>query len=229
MAAPRAMSTPLFPRPARCGLAELAPIAHTIAETISARTARIRPTVMTAPTMVRSCAMPGRPSVFGSMSICARMTPTSLRSMAGFSVSLMAWLRRRVSQTGADVEEVVRPGECGPGEGRGAQGDPHAGAGTHRGVPVPGGGGQRPRDRANHQRTDRDDERDRQERADDPGELARSGYGAEVRTDGGHGVATGHGPGGSTSAEVISAAELSQPSGSTPVWLAPPGRISKCR
>src|SRR5690606_11501265 len=49
IAAPRAMTTPNFPRPARWGLDEFAPIAHTTAEMISAKTARIRPTVMDAP------------------------------------------------------------------------------------------------------------------------------------------------------------------------------------
>src|SRR5690606_19680980 len=74
-----------------------------------------------------------------------------------------------------------------------------------------------------------DHERDRQERADDPGELARGGHGAEVRSDGAHELTTGHWLGAATSADGISVAEDSQLSGLTPVRLAPPGRISKCR
>src|SRR5690606_6631106 len=69
-AAPQETRTPIFPRPARCGLEELAPKPHTIAETINAKTDRMRPMVMTAPTMVRSWAMPGRPESLGLMSTC---------------------------------------------------------------------------------------------------------------------------------------------------------------
>ena len=43
IAAPRPTRTPNFPRPARCGLDEFAPSAHTIAEMIRASTARIKP------------------------------------------------------------------------------------------------------------------------------------------------------------------------------------------
>jgi hypothetical protein len=66
-AAPQETRTPIFPREARCGLLEFAPKPHTIAETISARTERIRPMVITAPTMVRSWLIPGSPLVLGSM------------------------------------------------------------------------------------------------------------------------------------------------------------------
>src|SRR5699024_425997 len=66
-AAPQETRTPTLPRPARCGLEELAPKPHTIAEMINARTDRMRPMVITAPTIVRSWAMPGRPSLLGSM------------------------------------------------------------------------------------------------------------------------------------------------------------------
>lgn len=55
--------------PDRCGLLLFAPKPHTIAETIRARMERIRPTVMTAPTMMRNCSIPGSPVPFGSMSI----------------------------------------------------------------------------------------------------------------------------------------------------------------
>ena len=40
-----------------------------MAEMMRASTLKIRPTVITAPTMVRSCAIPGRPESFGLMSI----------------------------------------------------------------------------------------------------------------------------------------------------------------
>ena len=53
-AAPQETRTPIFPREARCGLEEFAPKPHTIADTISASTDRMRPLVITAPTMVRS-------------------------------------------------------------------------------------------------------------------------------------------------------------------------------
>src|SRR4051794_31336718 len=69
IAAPRPTRAPSWPRPARCGLEEFAPSAQTIAETIRARTARIRPTVIEAPTMPRSWPMPGRPSELGLMLI----------------------------------------------------------------------------------------------------------------------------------------------------------------
>lgn len=57
-AAPQDTRTPTLPREARCGLLELAPKPHTIALMINARTDRMRPTVMMAPTMVRSWEMP---------------------------------------------------------------------------------------------------------------------------------------------------------------------------
>ena len=66
-AAPQETRTPIFPREARCGLDEFVPKPHTIADTISARTLRIKPMVITAPTMVRSWLIPGRPLVLGSM------------------------------------------------------------------------------------------------------------------------------------------------------------------
>src|SRR5690625_2669508 len=72
-AAPQEMRTPILPRPARCGFEELEPKPHTIAETISASTDRMRPTVITAPTMSRSWSMPGRPELLGSMSITAEL------------------------------------------------------------------------------------------------------------------------------------------------------------
>lgn len=43
MAAPTPTRTPTLPRPARCGLDEFAQRAHTIAEMIKARTARMSP------------------------------------------------------------------------------------------------------------------------------------------------------------------------------------------
>lgn len=58
-AAPQEIRTPIFPRPARCGLLLFAPKPQMIAETIRARTDRISPIVMTAPTMVRSWLIPG--------------------------------------------------------------------------------------------------------------------------------------------------------------------------
>lgn len=70
IAAPHDTSTPTFPREARWGLDEFAPNPpHTIAEMINARTERMRPTVMTAPTMMRNCSIPGSPVPFGSISI----------------------------------------------------------------------------------------------------------------------------------------------------------------
>ena len=76
IAAPHETRTPTLPRPARCGLDEFAPKPHTIAEMISASTDRIRPIVITASTMLRSCAIPGSPSSFGVMS-------TSIGSIIG--------------------------------------------------------------------------------------------------------------------------------------------------
>src|SRR5690625_2990711 len=70
IAAPQETRTPIFPRPARCGLLLFAPNPHTIADTMSANTLRMRPTVMTAPTMVRNWLIPGRPELLGSISIC---------------------------------------------------------------------------------------------------------------------------------------------------------------
>src|SRR5699024_8220718 len=70
IAAPQETRTPIFPRPARCGLLLFAPNPHTIADTMSANTLRMRPTVMTAPTMVRNWLMPGSQELLGSISIC---------------------------------------------------------------------------------------------------------------------------------------------------------------
>src|SRR5699024_8205678 len=53
--------TPILPREARWGLELLEPKPHTIALISSARTDRMRATVITAPTMVRSAAIPGSP------------------------------------------------------------------------------------------------------------------------------------------------------------------------
>src|SRR5699024_7526802 len=61
MAAPQEISTPTFPRLARWGFEELDPKPQTTADTMSASTDRIRPIVITAPTMVRSAAIPGSP------------------------------------------------------------------------------------------------------------------------------------------------------------------------
>lgn len=60
---------PSSPRPARCGFDVVDPGAHTTAEMISARTARISPIGMVAPTMSRSWAMRGKPLELGLMSI----------------------------------------------------------------------------------------------------------------------------------------------------------------
>src|SRR5699024_830918 len=57
--------TPILPREARWGLELLEPKPHTIALISSARTDRMRATVITAPTMVRSAAIPGSPESFG--------------------------------------------------------------------------------------------------------------------------------------------------------------------
>src|SRR5690625_4178899 len=70
IAAPQETRTPIFPRPARCGLLLFAPNPHTIADTMSANTLRMRPTVMTAPTMVRTWLIPVSPELLGSISIC---------------------------------------------------------------------------------------------------------------------------------------------------------------
>ena len=88
-AAPHEMSTPSLPRPARCGFDEFDPNPHTIAEMISASTERMSPTVMTAPTMVRNCAIPGRPESFGVMSMSigrtAAIVVMSSNTMAPFA------------------------------------------------------------------------------------------------------------------------------------------------
>lgn len=68
IAAPHEPRTPTLPRPARCELDGFAPNPHTIAKMISASTDKIRPIVIIAPTMLRSCAIPGSPSSFGVMS-----------------------------------------------------------------------------------------------------------------------------------------------------------------
>lgn len=65
MAAPSATRTPDLPRPASYGLELLAPSAQTIAETITPRTAQIRPTVISAPTTLCNAAIPGSPLVWG--------------------------------------------------------------------------------------------------------------------------------------------------------------------
>ena len=63
----------------------MAPKPQTIALMMRARTERMRPTVMTAPTMVRSCAMPGRPSLLGSMLMSIGTTIGAVRTVAARS------------------------------------------------------------------------------------------------------------------------------------------------
>lgn len=60
--------TPTLPRPARYGLEEFAPNLHMIAEMIRSSTDTIRPIVITAPTIVCNCEIPGSPLSFGVMS-----------------------------------------------------------------------------------------------------------------------------------------------------------------
>ena len=84
-AAPQETRTPIFPREARCGLEEFAPKPHTIADTISARTDRMRPMVITAPTMVRSWLIPGRPLVLGSMLMSIGTTSGAARTVVARS------------------------------------------------------------------------------------------------------------------------------------------------
>src|SRR5699024_9104984 len=106
-AAPQEIRTPIFPLPLKCGFEELEPKPHTIAETINAKTLRIRPTVMIAPTMVRSWSIPGSPESLGLMSISAGMTGTRLAAsvtrvrmvMAGRS--FVATAREGFSRSGA--------------------------------------------------------------------------------------------------------------------------------
>ena len=68
-AAPQQMSTPTLPRPERCGLLLFAPNPHTTALMMRPSAERIKPNIITAPTMRRSASMPGSPDELGSMSI----------------------------------------------------------------------------------------------------------------------------------------------------------------
>ena len=93
-AAPQETRTPIFPREARCGLEEFAPKPHTIADTINASTDRMRPMVITAPTMVRSWLIPGNPLVLGSMSMSigtSSGTTTAAEPGAKLSRGGMRW------------------------------------------------------------------------------------------------------------------------------------------
>ncbi len=65
-AAAKATSTPALPRPAREGLTEWLPTAHTIAEINSPARLATRPIVRRAPTMLSSSEMPGSPEEFGA-------------------------------------------------------------------------------------------------------------------------------------------------------------------
>src|SRR6478752_6373368 len=125
MAAPHETRTPSFPREARCGLEEFAPKPHTIAATISARTLRMRPTVMTAPTIVRNCSMPGSPVPLGVMSITVllprcKWADVSEERQGSPSIAIeVTPVVTRGLQRRADTDEEIEP--C------------HAGAGGHRG------------------------------------------------------------------------------------------------
>src|SRR3954449_12135572 len=111
IAAPRPTRTPNLPRPARCGLDELAPRAQTIAETMTASTARIRPTVIEAPTIPRSWPMPGSPSELGLILISSGIVGGSRKR----TVNLLLG-RVDVLKVGADAQQPVLPGECGTHE-----------------------------------------------------------------------------------------------------------------
>src|SRR5690606_32086492 len=142
---------------------------HTTADTISARTLRIRPMVMTAPTMILSCSMPGSPVPLGSMSITAALLLTG-RWVLGCQVhgpSRTFDIQGRMSEAGADVEEEVDPRDPGARESCGADRHPQAGAGLARGLVVAVRGGDRPHDRGDDQHEHGDDEHEHQQSADD--------------------------------------------------------------
>src|SRR5699024_11255007 len=110
IAAPQETRTPIFPRPARCGLLLFAPNPHTIADTMSANTLRMRPTVMTAPTMVRNWLMPGSPELLGSISICIgnnaeRTGVASARAVRVFTIQAPS-----IRGSTVLLPEQVRPG-----------------------------------------------------------------------------------------------------------------------
>src|SRR5690625_1703094 len=111
-----------------------------IAETISARTLRIRPTVMTAPTMMRSCSMPGKPLELGSMSItavllfredgrfCRQVLAAAMQTKERPPRSGWALRSQGGSELLADAEQPVHPGDTGTGQDRAAEGDQHSDA-----------------------------------------------------------------------------------------------------
>src|SRR5699024_2344432 len=105
----------------------------------------------------------------------------------------------RRSESGAEVEEPVDPGDAGAGEDGCAYGGPGAeqGFGGHGVVVVGGRGG--PSDRADDQHEHRDDEDEGQYRADRVGEVADVADGVEVREDG-HGRSA---PGGDGEVDVV--------------------------
>src|SRR5690625_452695 len=110
IAAPQETRTPIFPRPARCGLLLFAPNPHTIADTMRANTDRMRPTVMTAPTMVRNWLMPGSPELLGSISICIgnnaeRTGVASARTVRVFTIQAPS-----IRGSTVLLPEQVRPG-----------------------------------------------------------------------------------------------------------------------
>src|SRR5699024_4321080 len=107
------------------------------AETISARTDRIRPTVMTAPTMVRSCSIPGKPLELGSMSITAVLLHEAMDGSA-IRCSPLPHTREAPAPDGAgaqkpsgsellaDADQPVHPRDTGTGEHCPAEGDQHS-------------------------------------------------------------------------------------------------------
>src|SRR5690625_603701 len=120
-----------------------------IAETISARTDRSRPTVMTAPTMVRSCSIPGKPLELGAMSITAGLVYEAMDGSA-MRWSPLAHAREAPAPDGAgaqnpggsellaDADQPVHPRDTCTGEHGPAEGDQHPDAALGGGGVVAG-------------------------------------------------------------------------------------------
>src|SRR5699024_3693346 len=182
----------------------------TMAEMISARTDRIRPMVMTAPTMVRSWAMPGSPSSLGVMSTSIGISagravmrsntvsllvdePAERRgTRMRFSTQVHARphaSRRESSEAEVDLEllaqvdEPVQPGHPTTGQDCGTEGDEDTGAGLPSRAVVAIGGGDGPDVGADDQHQYRGDKHERQQRTDHRAQATNSTEPVEVWED----------------------------------------------
>ena len=161
--------------------------------------------VITAPTIVRNAAIPGKPFSFGVMLISTGTITRIARKwairVAGFSSigidSFEMMTRRRASppqvhrlrqhwsEAAAEVDQEVHPRGASTGQGGSTNGNPQSCARPGGRLVVAVCIGDGPCDRADDQHQHGDDEDEGQQGTDDGGELTGAADTAEVRINGG--------------------------------------------